>query len=140
MFSLGSLVRLSTSSEKPVRSLLLLCCRTLISVSGFGYSFHSLPPPGTDPRSADKTDNELARAFADIFSTERRFSVLSILAVWFPFLRRLVRHIFQSKMTFECSCTFIHGLQRPESCAIQKAHAIMHRVGTRLINERKVPP
>jgi len=140
MFSLGSVARLSTSSEKPVRSPLMLFSCGLISVSGFGYSFHSLPRPGTDPRSADKTDNELARALADIFFTERRFSVLSILVVWFPFLKRLVRRSLQSKMPFECSCTFVHALQRPESRSIQKARAIMQRIGTHLINERKVAP
>jgi hypothetical protein len=94
MLSLGSVVRLSTSSEKPVQFPLMLSSRSFISVPGFGYSFHSLPPPGTDPRSADKTDNELTRAFANIFSTERQFSILSILAIWFPFLRRLVRRSF----------------------------------------------
>ena len=94
MFSLGSVAQLLMPSEKLVRSLLMLSSRGLISVLGFGYSFHSLPPPGTDPRSADETDNELTRAFANIFSTERQFSILSILAIWFPFLRRLVRRPF----------------------------------------------
>ena len=91
MSFLGSVVRLSMSSEKPVRSLLILLCHTLISISGFGYSFHSLPSPGTDPHGADKTDKELAFAFATMFSIERQFSVLTILVAWFPFLRRFVR-------------------------------------------------
>ena len=36
--------------------LLMLVSCGLISVSGFGYSFHSLPRSGTDPRSEEKTD------------------------------------------------------------------------------------
>jgi hypothetical protein len=63
-------------------------------VAGFGYTLNSLPPPGADPLSADKSENELARAFATIFSTQQEFRVLTILAVWFPFLRRFVRPLF----------------------------------------------
>ena len=72
-------------------SLLMLLSHALISVSGFGYSFHSLATPGTEPSNADKTDNELARAFATMFSPQHQFSKLTILAIWFPFLKRLVR-------------------------------------------------
>ena len=64
------------------------------SLAGFGYTLNSLPPPGTDPLSADKSENELARAFATIFSTQQEFRVLTVLAVWFPFLRRFVRPLF----------------------------------------------
>jgi len=47
-----------------------------------------------DPRNADKSENELARAFTTVFSTEHRSRILGILAVWFPFLRRFVRPRF----------------------------------------------
>lgn len=56
--------------------------RTKVSLIGFGYTFDSL----TDE------DNELARAFGVIFSTARKFRVMTILQVWFPFLRRFVSH------------------------------------------------
>ena len=134
MSFLGSVVRLSMSSEKPVRSLLILLCHTLISVSGFGYSFHSLPSPGTDPHGADKTDEELAYALATMFSIERQFSVLTILVAWFPFLRRLVRGSLESNTV----CPLMYGLQRPQSRAFQRARTTMQRIGTQLINERKV--
>lgn len=113
-------------------SLFLLLSHALISVSGFGYSFHSLPTPGTDPSNADKTDNELARAFATMFSPRHQFSTWNILAIWFPFLKKLVRPTFESH-----SFLNPHALvQRPESCTIQDAKATMQRIGTQLINER----
>ena len=65
---------------------------------GFGYALNSLPPPGAEPHSTDKPENELARAFATIFSTQQQFRVLNILAVWFPFLRRFVRPPFQPRL------------------------------------------
>lgn len=74
----------------------------LYFVSGFGYSFHSLPPPGKDPHSSDESENELARAFAAVFSTGRPFGILNVLYVWFPFLRRFVR-----------SFPFFFGRMRP---------------------------
>ncbi len=72
--------------------------RTLIPFTGFGYSFHSLPPPGTDPYSASRPESELSRAFAAVFSTSHTFSVLTVLTVWFPFLRRFVRPCFISRI------------------------------------------
>ncbi|KAI9448918.1 cytochrome P450 [Russula earlei] len=90
----------------------------VIGEAGFGYSFNSLPPPGTDLHRADKSENELARAFTTLFSTEQRSRVLGILALWFPFLRRF----------------------RPESRSIRDAQATMQRIGTQLINERKSSP
>jgi hypothetical protein len=114
-------------------SLLILLSHALISVSGFGYSFHSLPTPGMDPTNAEKTDNELARAFATMFSPRHQFSTWSILAIWFPFLRKLVRRTFESLSVLNSHVL----IQRPESCAIQDAKATMQRIGTQLINERK---
>ena len=49
---------------------------------GFGYAFDSL--------SGGK-ESELAQAFGVIFSTARKFRVMTILQVWFPVLRRFVR-------------------------------------------------
>lgn len=60
-------------------------------ILGFGYALNSLPPPGVEPHSADKPENELARAFATIFTTQQEFRILNVLALWFPFLRRFVR-------------------------------------------------
>jgi hypothetical protein len=39
-------------------------------------------------------ENELARAFGIIFSTARKFRAITILQVWFPFLRRFVSNCF----------------------------------------------
>jgi hypothetical protein len=68
-------------------------------VLGFGYAPNSLPPPGAEPQSTDKSENELARAFATIFSTQQQFPILNILAVWFPFLRRFVCPPFQLRLS-----------------------------------------
>ena len=55
---------------------------------GFGYSFNSLASALGGEKSSE---DELARAFAVIFSTARQFRVITILQVWFPVLRRFVR-------------------------------------------------
>lgn len=47
---------------------------------GFGYQFNAL----------SSQNSELADAFGIIFSTARKFRVLSVLQLWFPLLRRLV--------------------------------------------------
>ncbi|KAF9485887.1 cytochrome P450 [Pholiota conissans] len=52
----------------------------VIGLAGFGYRFAAL---------TDDMD-ELARAFGVVFSTARRFRVMTILQVWFPVLRRFV--------------------------------------------------
>ncbi|PIL23484.1 cytochrome P450 [Ganoderma sinense ZZ0214-1] len=56
----------------------------VIGEAGFGYPFHSLEA------AAERRDeeSELARAFGVIFSTARKFRVMTILQVWFPVLRR----------------------------------------------------
>lgn len=69
------------------------------SILGFGYALNSLPPPGVKPHTVDKSENELARAFATIFSTQQEFRILNILAVWFPFLRRFVCPSFQPRVS-----------------------------------------
>jgi hypothetical protein len=43
-----------------------------------------------DEDGEDVHENELARAFGIIFSTARKFRAITILQVWFPFLRRFV--------------------------------------------------
>ena len=57
-------------------------------VPGFGYAFNSLS--AASHTAGGKEENELARAFAVIFSTARKFRVATILQVWFPALRRFV--------------------------------------------------
>jgi hypothetical protein len=56
----------------------------VIGEAGFGYGFNSLDA------SHNEAQNELARAFGVIFSTARKFQVITILQVWFPVLRRFV--------------------------------------------------
>ncbi|KAJ6620746.1 cytochrome P450 [Mycena sp. CBHHK59/15] len=75
-----------------------------IGLAGFGYHFNSL----TDG------NNELARAFGVIFSTARKFRVMTILQVWFPFLRRFRRN----------------------NAVMTNAQATMRRIGLELIEER----
>ncbi|KAJ7718118.1 cytochrome P450 [Mycena maculata] len=75
-----------------------------IGLAGFGYHFNSL----TDD------NNELAQAFGVIFSTARKFRVMTILQVWFPFLRRFRRN----------------------NAVMVQAHETMRRIGLGLIEER----
>ncbi|KAF8517393.1 cytochrome P450 [Hysterangium stoloniferum] len=49
----------------------------VIGLAGFGYTFDALVDD----------QNELAAAFADVFSAARKFRVLTVLQVWFPILR-----------------------------------------------------
>ncbi len=69
---------------------------------GFGYALNALPPPGADPRGTNKSESELARAFAIIFTTQQQFCIFNVLAIWFPFLRRFVRPHLQPRLSFEC--------------------------------------
>jgi hypothetical protein len=84
--AMGEAGTIATMSTRPMPSFPIL---------GFGYALNSLPPPGAEPHSTDRSENELARAFATIFSTQQEFRVLNVLAVWFPFLRKFVRLPFQ---------------------------------------------
>ncbi|TFK70387.1 cytochrome P450 [Pluteus cervinus] len=77
----------------------------VIGLAGFGYTFNSL--------ISDR--DELAEAFSIIFSTARKFRVMTILQVWFPILRRFRRN----------------------STAMTQAQQTMHRIGTGLIEEKK---
>ncbi|KAF8158235.1 cytochrome P450 [Crassisporium funariophilum] len=77
----------------------------VIGLAGFGYTFDAL---------TDDT-NELARAFNVIFSTARKFRVITILQAWFPFLRRFRRN----------NATMI------------QAQATMRRIGLSLIDEKR---
>ncbi|KAF9013366.1 cytochrome P450 [Cyathus striatus] len=76
----------------------------VIGLAGFGYAFNSL---------TDDTD-ELANAFGLIFTTARNFKVMTILQVWFPFLRRF-----------------------RNNTAVTQAKATMRRIGLSLIDEKK---
>uniref|UniRef100_A0A8H7XTF7 Cytochrome P450 n=1 Tax=Psilocybe cubensis TaxID=181762 RepID=A0A8H7XTF7_PSICU len=77
----------------------------VIGLAGFGYAFNAL----TDD------SNELARAFSVIFSTARKFRVMTILQAWFPFLRRFRRN----------------------NAAMAQAKATMRRIGLELIDEKR---
>ncbi|KAJ7246417.1 cytochrome P450 [Mycena rebaudengoi] len=75
-----------------------------MGLAGFGYHFNSL----TDD------NNELAQAFGVVFSTARKFRVMTILQAWFPLLRKFRRN----------------------SAALKNAAATMRRIGLELIEER----
>ncbi|PPQ81273.1 hypothetical protein CVT25_015057 [Psilocybe cyanescens] len=77
----------------------------IIGLAGFGYTFNAL----TDD------SNELARAFSVIFSTARKFRVMTILQAWFPFLRRFRRN----------------------NAAMAQAQQTMRRIGLELIDEKR---
>ncbi|KAI0345687.1 cytochrome P450 [Trametopsis cervina] len=81
----------------------------VIGEAGFGYVFNSLNDGG-----GGEEENELARAFGVIFSTARKFRVITILQVWFPVLRKFRRN----------------------STTEDAARATMHRIGSQLIDER----
>ncbi|KAK7056615.1 hypothetical protein VNI00_002332 [Paramarasmius palmivorus] len=78
----------------------------IIGEAGFGYSFNSLEGSGKDA---------LAEAFGVIFSTARKFRVITILQVWFPILR---------------------GLRRNNRTMVE-ARATMRKIGLGLIRERQ---
>ncbi|KAI0703590.1 cytochrome P450 [Cytidiella melzeri] len=78
----------------------------VIGEAGFGYVFNSL--------NASAEPNELASAFGVIFSTARKFRVITILQVWFPVLRKFRRN----------------------SAVEEAATATMRRIGSELIDER----
>jgi hypothetical protein len=58
----------------------------VIGLAGFGYSFDALEPKAGE-------SNELADAFSVIFSAARKFRIITVLQVWFPFLRRFVSYL-----------------------------------------------
>ncbi|KAF8798856.1 cytochrome P450 [Phlegmacium glaucopus] len=77
----------------------------VIGLAGFGYAFDSL----TDD------SNELACAFDIIFSTSRKFKIMTILQAWFPILRHFRRNNF----------------------IMLQAQKTMRRIGLDLINEKR---
>ncbi|KAG6903285.1 hypothetical protein C0995_000180 [Termitomyces sp. Mi166 len=77
----------------------------VIGEAGFGYHFNALSS------SAD----QLAAAFAVIFSASRKFRMFTILQAWFPILRHF----------------------RPNATAESQAHETMHRIGTALIDQKR---
>ncbi|KDQ62249.1 hypothetical protein JAAARDRAFT_148989 [Jaapia argillacea MUCL 33604] len=77
----------------------------VIGLAGFGYPFNSL----------ENQDDELANAFSVIFSTARKFRIITILQVWFPILRRFRRN----------------------NALMGKAKETMKRIGLGLIQERR---
>jgi hypothetical protein len=91
--------------------------------TGFGYTFDSLVDDS----------NELANAFSVIFSTARKFRVITILQVWFPFLRKFVRF---SSITTRPSQTHLFFSQRRNSETMKQAKETMNRIGLGLIEDK----
>ncbi|KAI0356106.1 cytochrome P450 [Trametes cingulata] len=85
----------------------------VIGAAGFGYAFNSLEAAAERRES----ESELARAFAVIFGTARKFRVMTVLQVWFPVLRNF----------------------RTENAAMRHATATMRKIGTELIEQRREP-
>ncbi|KAE9402311.1 cytochrome P450 [Gymnopus androsaceus JB14] len=92
-FDLASNSETIGHSSTRVDALIWLGRATLdvIGLAGFGYSFHSLAHAHTQALPSESSD-ELADAFSTIFSTARKFRVMTILQVWFPWLRRFRRN------------------------------------------------
>ncbi|KAI0763115.1 cytochrome P450 [Trametes elegans] len=85
----------------------------VIGAAGFGYAFNSLEAAAERRES----ESELARAFAVIFGTARKFRVITVLQVWFPVLRNF----------------------RTENAAMRQATATMRKIGMELIEQRRDP-
>ncbi|KAG5648394.1 hypothetical protein DXG03_004968 [Asterophora parasitica] len=85
----------------------------VIGEAGFGYDFDALSSHAS-AHPQNETHNELAAAFGVIFSTARKFRVMTILQVWFPVLRRFRRN----------------------SATMVQAHATMERIGLDLIEQK----
>ncbi|KAH9855328.1 cytochrome P450 [Lenzites betulinus] len=83
----------------------------VIGAAGLGYAFNSLEAAAERRES----ESELARAFAVIFSTARKFRVMTVLQVWFPVLRSF----------------------RTENATMRQAMATMRKIGTELIEQRR---
>lgn len=114
--AMGEAGMIATVSTRPMPSFPIL---------GFGYALNSLPSPGAELHSTEKSENELARAFATIFSTQQEFRILNILVVWFPFLRKLVRPPFQSRLS---SSTYVCALAPGVACyARRSSHNAAYR-------------
>jgi hypothetical protein len=75
----------------------------VIGLAGFGYRFGALDRPTHSSNDAQtQAQNPLAAAFADIFSTARKFRAFTILQVWFPVLRRFVCTAFLDPFLDSC--------------------------------------
>ncbi|CDO70484.1 hypothetical protein BN946_scf184569.g27 [Trametes cinnabarina] len=85
----------------------------VIGEAGFGYHFQSLDGAAEHREN----ESELAQAFGVIFSTARKFRVMTILQVWFPVLRHF----------------------RTENSAMRQAMATMRQIGLKLIEQRRDP-
>lgn len=82
------------------------CTMDVIGLAGFDYDFNSLAVP----------DNELANAFHEMFSADRQFTLMSILAFVFPPFRYIPTRQMRTQW---------------------KALAIQERIGNALIQKKK---
>ncbi|KZP05124.1 hypothetical protein FIBSPDRAFT_940643 [Athelia psychrophila] len=112
------------AGEKPpfVDVLAWLSRATLdvIGLAGFRYEFNALAP-----RAEDEAGDELAEAFATIFSTARKFRIMTILQVWFPLLRQFPTASTNPSPT------------APQQQDLVAAQSTMRCIGTHLIDTRK---
>ncbi|OSD01474.1 cytochrome P450 [Trametes coccinea BRFM310] len=111
--SIASATSSSAACKIDVLPWLARATLDVIGEAGFGYEFHSLDG------AAEHRENqsELAQAFGVIFSTARKFRVMTILQVWFPVLRHF----------------------RTENSAMRQAMATMRKIGMELIQQRREP-
>ncbi|KAH9941609.1 cytochrome P450 [Epithele typhae] len=100
-----------TSSRIDVLPWLARATLDVIGEAGFGYHFGALESAAE--RRGD--ESELARAYGVIFGTARKFRVMTILQVWFPFLRHF----------------------RRENSATQQATEVTRKIGLELIEQRR---
>ncbi|KZT67097.1 cytochrome P450 [Daedalea quercina L-15889] len=103
-----------SSARVDVLAWLARATLDVIGEAGFGYRFSSLASTVKDDEKVEK-ENELARAFGVIFSSARKFRVMTILQAWFPALRRF----------------------RREGAVEREARETMRRIGLSLIEKRQ---
>ncbi|KAI0952883.1 hypothetical protein AcW1_007249 [Taiwanofungus camphoratus] len=103
-----------TSCKIDVLAWLARATLDVIGEAGFGYEFNSIATAAYSREDGDLKD-ELATAFEAIFSSERKFSMLTTLQLWFPVLSRFGR----------------------KTAVVQNAHAAIRRIGLSLIERRR---
>ncbi|TFY57970.1 hypothetical protein EVJ58_g6705 [Rhodofomes roseus] len=101
----------ASSTRVDVLAWLARATLDVIGEAGFGYQFNSL---ASAAKKGGEKGNELARAFGVIFSSARKFRVITVLQAWFPELRRYGR----------------------EGAAEREARETMRRIGLSLVEQR----
>ncbi|KAL7277334.1 hypothetical protein ACG7TL_009192 [Trametes sanguinea] len=132
--SIASATSSSAACKIDVLPWLARATLDVIGEAGFGYEFHSLDG------AAEHRENqsELAQAFGVIFSTARKFRVMTILQVWFPVLRHFVSAAYDTAMQ-DTGVDVSETIQRTENSAMRQAMATMRKIGMELIEQRREP-